>query len=145
MRRSLTIFALLLAIPSIAFADPRDDADAAYTQFFTAFAAGDQAGVVALFAPDAQFWGTSSRELVTTTDGIRAYFSVLQGPTQGPVAFEPNILMLSDEVAVVTSVWQYTRADGAQRGPFRNTVVLANRGQGWQIVQFHNSPVPAAP
>jgi uncharacterized protein (TIGR02246 family) len=148
MRRSLVAFTLLLSLPSLALAAPRDDAEAAYENFFTVFAAGDPEAVVALFAPDGQFWGTTSPELVTTIDGIRAYFVAgMRGPTLGPVTqvIEPSVIMLSDEVAIVSGVWQYTRADGVVRGPFRNSVVIANSGQGWQIVQFHNSPMPAPP
>ena len=152
MRRTLTVIALLVATPFIAFAAPRDDAKAAFEQFFTNFTAADAEAVVRLFAPDALFYGTSSREIVTTTDGIRAYFVAAfgtppraAGAVPATQVVEPSIVMVSDQVAVISSIWQTTRVDGSIGGPFRVTAMLADRGQGWQIVQFHNSPVPAPP
>ena len=44
-------------------------------KFLPAFVARNQAEVAAMFAPDAQFYGTVSPELVTKPEGVRQYFT----------------------------------------------------------------------
>jgi uncharacterized protein (TIGR02246 family) len=137
--------ALLLSFG--AHAGPKEDAEAAYAQFFAAFTTGNHDKITALFAPDALFYGTGSPDVVATSYGVRAYFTrALSGPAI--VQARPlghTTLMLSDTVAVISGKWQSERTtDGKMvtAGPSRNTVVLHKRGDRWLIVQFHNSPTP---
>ncbi len=39
--------------------------------------------MLALFAPDALFWGTGSQTLVTTPEGVASYFAAMQERTSG--------------------------------------------------------------
>ena len=128
-------------------AGPKEDAEAAYAQFFAAFTTGSHDRMATLFAPDALFYGTGSPEVVTTPEGVRAYFTrALAGPAV--VQARPlghTTLVLSDAVVLISGKWQSERTtDGKMvtAGPNRNTVALQKRGDRWLIVQFHNSPTP---
>jgi hypothetical protein len=139
-----------LAWPLLLQAGPKEDAQAAYDRFFPAFVVGNYDQVAGFFAPDAQFYGTASRELVTTAEGVHQYFkTALSNPA--PVKATPlgsTALVLSDSVVLISGTWQAERVvDGKSvvGGPFRNTVVMNKRGDRWMIVQFHNSPRPNPP
>jgi uncharacterized protein (TIGR02246 family) len=150
MRQALLILlALLLPLPA-AYAGPKEDAQAAYDRFFAAFVAGNQAEVAAMFAPDAQFYGTLSPELVISSDGVRQYFTrSLSGPAvMKAESLGSTALPLGDNVVAIAGQWRLDRTlEGKTTpfGPYRITAVLAKRGEHWQIVQFHNSPKPAPP
>jgi uncharacterized protein (TIGR02246 family) len=137
---------LLICAP--VFAGPKDDALAAYQQFFETFTTDNHDQIVRLFAPDALFYGTRSTELVTTREGIRQYFVTALSSTRGAVKatrLEQTALELSESVVVISGKWQSERTlDGKLTitGPHRNTVVMQKRDDGWLIVQFHNSPIP---
>ena len=64
-------------------AGPKEEALAAYDQFFTLFTTGNQVQVAALFAPDALFYGTGSADVVTTPEGVTAYFAGALSGTRG--------------------------------------------------------------
>jgi hypothetical protein len=135
-----------------ACAGPAEDAQAAFSQFFKLFVPRNQERVAALFAPDGQFYGTNSTELVTTPSGVLKYFTVaLDHPV--PVEAKPIALTataISDDVVLLAGSWVSERiVDGKvmSSGPLRMTAVMQKRGDGWTVVQFHNSrqPVPPAP
>jgi len=148
MRCRIVSALVFLAWSTLAQAGPREDALAAYDQFFPKFTAGNQVQVAALFAPDALFYGTNSAEVVTTPEGIVAYFTEALSPARGdPKArpFERTALVLSDSIVAISGKWQSERTlDGRMEtaGPSRVTAVMQKRGDKWLIVQFHNSPTP---
>jgi hypothetical protein len=148
MRRILIIFGLFALLSTGALAGPKEDALAAYDKFFTLFTTGNQNQLAALFAPDALFYGTGSAEVVTTPEGVVAYFTGALSGTRGDVKarpFENKALMLSESVVAISGKWQSERTlDGKMvtAGPSRVTVVMQKRGDTWFIVQFHNSPTP---
>ena len=144
-----TILLLIALVGStLAQAGPKEDALAAYESFFRSFTTGNQDQLAALFAPDALFYGTGSAEVVTTPEGVIAYFTRALSATRGEVKarpFESKALVLSDSVVAISGKWQSERTlDGKMvtAGPSRVTVVLQKRGDKWLIVQFHNSPTP---
>jgi hypothetical protein len=133
-----------------AFAGPAEDAQAAFSQFFKLFTPRNQAQVAALFAPDGQFYGTNSQELVTTPDGVLKYFTAaLDSPV--PVQARPIAMTataLSDSVVALAGSWVSERTIDSKlvsSGPLRMTAVMQKRANGWTVVQFHNSRQPAAP
>ena len=144
-------FGLLLAAlvwSTSVVAGPQEDALAAYDSFFASFTTGNQEQLAALFAPDALFYGTGSTEVVTSREGVVAYFSAALAATRGDTkatSFERKALVLSDSVVAISGKWQSERTlEGKMvtAGPSRVTVVLQKRGDKWLIVQFHNSPTP---
>lgn len=144
-------FKLLLiafAWPTVVQAGPREDALAAYDKFFASFTTGNQTQLAALFAPDALFYGTGSAEVVTTPEGVSAYFTDALSGARGAVVarpFESKAVVLSDNVVAISGKWQSERTlDGKMTtaGPSRVTIVTQKRDDKWLIVQFHNSPTP---
>jgi hypothetical protein len=145
-------FLTLIALPlsSNANAGPADDAHAAFSKFFPAFVAHNQAEVAAMFAPDAQFYGTASPELVTKPEGVLQYFTAA---LDVPAIFQATPLQVtstavSDGVVLIAGMWKVDRTlDGKTTvlGPLRVSAVLQKRNDRWLVVQFHNSPRPAPP
>jgi hypothetical protein len=94
------------------------------------------------------FYGTGSADVVTTPEGVIAYFTGALSGTRGEVRarpFENAALQLSDTVVVISGKWQSERTLDAKMvtaGPSRVTAVMQKRGDKWLIVQFHNSPTP---
>lgn len=142
--------ALITALMSpLAHAGPAEEAQAAFSKFFPAFVARNQAEVAALFAPDAQFYGTLSAELVTTPEGVLKYFtSALDRPDIAEAKpLQLTSTALSDSVVLIAGTWKLDRTlDGKTTvgGPFRMSAVLQKRNDRWLVVQFHNSPRPAS-
>ena len=75
MIRRLVLCAACLAFPFAALAEPKEDAVAVFEEFLTALTAADADRVLSLFAPDALVWGTGMRDLATTPQAVRQYFS----------------------------------------------------------------------
>ena len=122
------VLLITLAWSTSVQAGPKEDALAAYDKFFTSFTTGNQNQLAPLFAPDALFYGTGSAEVVTTPEGVIAYFTGALSGTGGEVKarpFENKALQLSDSVVVISGKWQSERTlDGKMvtAGPSRVTV-----------------------
>ena len=149
--KRVAAFACLLLLVGNVNAGATEDALAAYDQFFAAFTTDNQDQITTFFAPDAQFYGTNSTEVVTTHEGIRKYFlEALTGKrgTTKATQFERTALALADTVVAIAGKWQSERTQNGSMvtaGPSRCTVVMQKRGDQWLIVQFHNSPTPKPP
>ena len=145
------VLLILFAWATVVQAGPKEDAVVAYDKFFTTFTTGNQNQLAALFAPDALFYGTGSSDVVSTPEGVVAYFTGALSGTRGEVTarpFEKTALMLSDSVVVISGKWQSERVFEGKMvtaGPSRVTAVMQKRGDKWLIVQFHNSPTPKTP
>jgi hypothetical protein len=148
--RAAVVMLAAVSWSSGASAGPAEDAQAAFSKFFPAFVAHNQAEVAAMFAPDALFYGTASPELVTNPEGVLEYFRVaLDRPdiTQA-TPLKLTSRALSDSVVLISGMWKVDRTlDGKTTvgGPLRVTAVLQKRNDRWLVVQFHNSPRPAPP
>ena len=110
MRRFLLI-AVLLAFPFNAVAGPKEDAQAVFDKFLENFTAADIEGVVGLFWPDAQFWGTQLPNLATTPEAVREYFKPLdqRKPNERKATWAgiPSVMVLSDSVVLISGMWQW--------------------------------------
>ena len=153
MLARLLSLCLCIAFAPLAFAAPKDDGLALYEKFLASFSADNTEAISALFAPDALFFGTGSAQLVTTPEGVRAYFSSLRGRPADTRArsLSATAVALSDDVVLVSGLWENMATQAGTlvvRGPLRMTMVVARRSGVWTIVQFHNSlqpkPAPAA-
>lgn len=149
--KRVAVFACFLLLAGQVKAAPVDDALAAYDKFFAAFTTDNHDEITTFFAPDAQFYGTNSTEVVTTREGIRKYFMGALSGTRGATKatqFDKTALALSDTVVAIAGKWQSERTQNGSMttaGPSRSTVVMQKRGDQWLIVQFHNSPTPKPP
>lgn len=144
----LWLFLIAIAWSTLVQAGPKEDALAAYDQFFASFTTGNQTQLAGLFAPDALFYGTGSAAVVATPEGVLAYFTDALSGTRGEVKarpFDNKALVLSESVVAISGRWQSERTlNGTMTtaGPSRVTAVMQKRGDKWLIVQFHNSPTP---
>jgi uncharacterized protein (TIGR02246 family) len=150
LTRTLAVALAALSLSPGAKAGPAEDAQAAFARFFPAFIARNQSEVAAMFAPDAQFYGTLSPELVTTPDAVLKYFvTALDRPdTTQATPLQLTATALSDSVVLIAGMWKVDRTlDGktTSGAPLRVTAVLQKRNDRWLVVQFHNSPRPAPP
>ena len=153
MRRIL-MASILALVPFCANAGPKEEGIAVFEHFLSDFTAANAEAVAGHFTPEAIFWGTAARELITTPEGIRQYFTTAFGtPARAPgsvkasAAGAPTAVALSDSAVVVSGVWQ---TEGITDGKpvvrqLRNSITIVKRGDRWLIASFHNSPRPAAP
>ena len=113
--RTVSVLAWVLLWTSHANATPVEDALVAYDKFFAAFTTNNYEQITDFFAPDAQFYGTSSPEVVTSREGIRTYFMrALDGARGATKAtqFDRTALPLSDSVVAIAGRWQSERTQG---------------------------------
>jgi hypothetical protein len=114
----VTLVALALSLSPVAKAGPAEDAEAAFSKFFPAFVAHNQAAVAAMFAPDALFYGTASPELVTKPEGVLQYFkAALDRPdiTQA-TPLRLTSMALSDSVVLISGMWKVDRTLDGKTG-----------------------------
>jgi len=146
MRKLLIAGALFASLCTTAIAGPKEEALQVLEKWTKAFTESDVDGIVKLYAPDALFFGTGSKTLVTKPEEIRKYFeqALLSNRPRGATLDTHSATVLSDTAVVVTGLDTVT---GVRDGkPFsangRVTFVVAKRGSGWQIVHFHRSAMP---
>ena len=117
-----------------------------FSHWVTAVNRCDVNAVMQLFAADAIFYGTSTKTLITSSDGIRQYFEQAFAQLQ-PLAMSidnKKMLSVSDDVMLLacSDKWSVT-LDGQQQVMFGRLVLTAGIKQGeWKIVSFHRSVMP---
>ncbi|MDP2032086.1 MAG: DUF4440 domain-containing protein [Polaromonas sp.] len=132
-------------MPSPELADMHEVASATQ-RWIQAFNAGDAASICALYHPEAVLWGTTARSLITTPQGLRAYFEghcVAESP--------PAIRLGAQQIRVYAgmaintgSYTLHTGPEGEQRAfPARFSFTYCKRGSDWLIVDHHSSFLPA--
>jgi uncharacterized protein (TIGR02246 family) len=147
MRRA-TCVAFAICVSTFAMAGPQDDGQAVFNKFLDDFTAANPDAIAAHFAPEALFWGTASRDLISGTSSIRQYFSNaftrLPGAKATPVG-NISVVTVADNVMAVSGIWQIERiVDGKTvTGQLRNSVTLVKRDGRWLIASFANSPRPS--
>jgi ketosteroid isomerase-like protein len=106
----------------------------------------DLDGILDLFSPDAQFWGTTQPEFGTDSGTIRQYFGSAfarrAGATVTASITGSDLQAVAADVVTVLGHWQIERGDSVNR--LRFSLVMNNRDGRWLIVQFHSSPRPGA-
>jgi uncharacterized protein (TIGR02246 family) len=126
---------------------PQENALAVVESWSKFFAESDVDGIVATYADDALFMGTSSKAMVVDRSGIRKYFeaALLVNKPRGAKLTVSHAMVLSDDAVLVTGL---DATSGVRDGvPFSNpgraTFIVARRGAEWKIVHFHRSAMPA--
>ena len=148
MKRAICV-AFAMCLSTLAMAGPLEDGQTVFDKFLDDFTAADPEAMAAHFTPDALFWGTASRDLISGTNSIRQYFSDafkrLPGAKATPVG-KLSVLMIAENVMTVSGIWQIERmVEGkAVTGQYRDSVTLVRRDGRWLIASFANSPRPAA-
>lgn len=133
------------SLSSSANPDPKEDALQVLAKWVQAFNASDIDGIVSLYAADALFIGTGSKEVGTSPEYFRAYFQSLKRDMPRGAKLESySVLELSNTVVLISGMDTVSgTTDGVifQR-PGRTSFVLTKRDEKWQIVQFHRSTMP---
>lgn len=147
LRRVLLAIAIAVS-PTFAYAGPKEDSQAVFDRFLTAFTAADVDALVGVFWPDALFWGTTMPSLAITPEAVREYFSRALGSRKPnelkATPLETSMLVVSDSVVLISGLWQVERiADGKPTlTPLRVSIAVTKRADTWRIAQFHNSARP---
>lgn len=145
MRRLLMAVALFASLCSAAVAGPKEEALQVLEKWTKAFTESDVDGIVKLYAPDALFFGTGSKTLVTNPEEIRKYFeqALLSNRPRGATVGDHSVMVLSDTAVVVTGLDTVTgtRDGKTYSANGRVTFVVGKRALGWQIVHFHRSAI----
>ena len=106
----------------------------------------DLEAIVAIFAPDASFFGTSTQTLGSSSEGIRQYFDVVLKNYAPLRAALGSVIVseLSPDSAVITGYdkWQVTLNGESVEGIGRLSVAVALRDNHWRIISFHRSAMP---
>jgi uncharacterized protein (TIGR02246 family) len=146
MLRLLVLGALLIALPMPLRAGPVEDARAVVEQWAAAFNAADNERILALYAPDALFFGTLSPTLATTSGEVRRYFAAL--PQSRRVHLGEHVAMaLSDAAVLDVGLSEFSLARDGQTValPARYSLLLVKRGERWLIAHHHSSARPSPP
>ena len=106
----------------------------------------DLEAIVAIFARDASFFGTSTQTLVSSSEGIRQYFDVVLKNYAPLRAALGSVIVseLSPDSAVITGYdkWQVTLNGESVEGIGRLSIAVALRDNHWRIISFHRSAMP---
>lgn len=141
----LSLAVLLAAVPAMpAKADDKADVDAATARWIDAFNRKNMQDIVALYAPDAVFFGTVSPVLRDTPALVREYFTAQPVRPDVSISLEEHRVQVFGNVAISTGF--YTRSGMEEgkmvRSPARFTFVYEKRGGQWVIVTHHSSALP---
>ena len=106
----------------------------------------DVNSVMQLFAADVFFYGTSTKTLITSIEGIRQYFEQAFAQLQPLFMSLDNkkMLSVSEDVMLLacSDKWSVT-LDGQQQIMFGRLVLTAAiKQEQWKIVSFHRSVMP---
>jgi uncharacterized protein (TIGR02246 family) len=140
---ALTLTGLLGAAPP-ALADDRADVEAATQRWISAFNRKSTDDIVALYAPDAVFHGTSSPVLRDSPALVREYFNGLANLGNSTMATAEHRVQLLGDVAISSGFYIRSATDNGKtlQTPARFTFVYARRGGQWLIVAHHSSALP---
>jgi ketosteroid isomerase-like protein len=116
------------------------------SRWVTAVNRCDVNAVMQLFAADVIFYGTSTKTLITSSNGIRQYFEQAFAQLQ-PLSMSldnKKMLSISGEVMLLACSDKWSvKLDGQQQIMFGRLVLTAAIRQGqWKIVSFHRSVMP---
>ena len=141
-RTSFALLVILISAPLLA--DTAQDVEAATQQWIAAFNRKSQTDIVALYAKDAVFFGTTSPVLRDTPELVKDYFKSLPSLGDSTIAVGEHRVQVFGDVAINTGF--YTRSstqDGkVVQNPARFTFVYQLRQGKWMIVEHHSSALP---
>lgn len=112
-----------------------------------AFNAGDVAGVLALYAPNALLLATAAPEPRRGPAAMRSYFDNLMIAQSASVRFDATLSVEGTDPAIASGLYEFRYTDPA-RGPIttpaRFTYVVTRNGAGTvgSILQHHSSAIP---
>ncbi len=148
--RRLMLLALPALLPAAAAAaaatDTAAQVKAATARWIDAFNRKSATDIVALYATDAVFFGTSSPVLRDTPALVRDYFKALPTMGDATISIGDQRVQVFGDVAIHSGYYTRTSMQGATpvHNPARFTFVYTRRDGRWLIVNHHSSALPAA-
>ena len=118
---------------------------AATAAWVEAFNSRDPKRIVALYAPDAVFWGTTAKAIATTPDAIWDYFKDAGQRPWTRVSIDAQHPRVYGSIAIVSGSYTFSEVrDGVATNvrPARFTFVFRRDGDRWLLVEHHSSRVP---
>jgi uncharacterized protein (TIGR02246 family) len=144
LRRCALLLVLLTGAVAAARADAVADIDATTAQWISAFNRKSTADIVALYAPDAVLFGTSSPLLRDKPELVLDYFKSLPTLGNATISLGEHRVQVFGKTAISTGF--YTRStveDGkVTSNPARFSFVYEKRKGRWVIVNHHSSALP---
>jgi uncharacterized protein (TIGR02246 family) len=143
-----SLFAALLmmavTLPVAALADDKTEVEAATGRWLDAFNRRSSTDIVALYAPDAVFFGTSSPVLRDKPELVRDYFKSLATMGDAVISMGEHRVQVFGRVAINTGYYTRTaKQDGREvKNPARFSFVYEKRDGQWLIVNHHSSAFP---
>jgi uncharacterized protein (TIGR02246 family) len=141
----LAVFVLLIgALPLAVVADDKADVEATTARWIDAFNRRSSTDIVALYAPDAVFFGTSSPVLRDKPELVQEYFKSLATMGDAAISMGDHRVQVFGRVAINTGYYTRTaKQDGKEvKSPARFSFVYEKRGGKWLIVNHHSSAFP---
>ena len=137
------ISALVVSAPVVA--DTVKDVEATTQQWITAFNRKSAEEIVALYAKDAVFFGTTSPILRDKPDLVRDYFKNIGNAGNSTISMGDHRVQVFGDVAINTGFYTRTSVqDGKEvKTPARFTFVYQLRQGKWMIVEHHSSVLPS--
>jgi len=152
VRRTLQMLACVAALTAPLTAQTGTPAQTATAQpaaamraWVDAFNTRDPRQIVALYAPDAVFWGTTAKTIATTPASIWAYFKDAGQRPWTRVAIDAQHERVHGSIASVSGAYTFSDIrDGVATNvrPARFTFVFRRDGDRWLIVDHHSSRLP---
>ena len=139
---------LILSVPSLSSAAPKEDVASATQAWIDAMNSHDPARVVALYDPEAVLWGTQSPTLRDSPATIRDYFNVLSTvPPEYKVALGEQRIRVYGDIALNSGTYTISSVRDSKpiTRPARFSFVYRNRAGRSLIVDHHSSAVPVPP
>jgi uncharacterized protein (TIGR02246 family) len=138
---------LTMAPPAYAQAPAHgtDAVTAATSVWVEAFNTRDPKRIVALYAPDAVFWGTTAKTIATTPDAVWAYFKDAGQRPDTRVSIDEQHPRVYGSLAINSGAYTFSDVrDGVATNvrKARFTFVFRRDGDRWVIVDHHSSRVP---
>jgi hypothetical protein len=143
-RRITPLFALLCLVAAPAWADTKADVDAATASWISAFNRKSTADIVALYARDAVFFGTSSPVLRDKPELVQEYFKTLPSLGDATISLGEHRIQVFGDTAISTGFYNRSTVEQGKVviSPARFSFVYAKRDGHWLIVNHHSSALP---
>src|SRR5262245_17225570 len=103
---TLLMSLLIVGLPALASAGPREEVAAATQAWIDAMNSHDTERVVALYDPEAVFWGTVSPTLRDNPAAVRDYFKFLPtAPPEFKVTLDEQRIRIYGDIAINTGTY----------------------------------------
>jgi uncharacterized protein (TIGR02246 family) len=135
---------VLLGVPALVPAGPKEDVAAATQAWVAAYDSRDPARITALYDPETVFWGTSAKTVSASPGAIAEYFKDAGKRPNARVTLGEQHIRVYGDVAVNTGAYTFSDVRDGQNvtTPARYTFVYRHRDGKWWIVDHHSSRVP---